>query len=673
MGFQYRDVSFKKIAVIGSGQIGPDIALYFAKVFHRYGVPIVVVDVDAGALERGEAKLKKKVSKGVESGAFKPEMGEAMVGAVTFTDDYGMVEGADFVVEAATEDLPLKRKIFAQLEATCPANAIFASNSSHLEPELIFEDLKDPGRSVVIHYFFPAERNPLVEIVPGKDTRPEVTKGLMAVYEAIGKVPIEVGSRYGYAIDPIFEGVFLAAALCVEKGMGTTREVDAAATRALGLRVGPFTAMNLTGGNPITDHGLDMMTDRLSRWFRSPDIMKKQIEAGTPWDVPGRGEKIELTPDQEKPIVDALRGAYFGLAGQAIDSGITNVSDMEMAVELGLDMIPPFKLMNKVGVSESLNLVRNYAKSYSGFPVPSCIVKQAESEKPWDVDYVQRRDVDGVAVLTIRRPRVLNSLNDDVYRQLGAHMSAIQSDDAISAAVLTGFGVKAFVAGADVKFLAKISSPEMGVETCENVKKVTSFIENLGKPVICALNGFAMGGGIELAMCCTDRICRKGLRIVASQPEVNLGIIPGAGGTQRLPRIVGLATASMMLRTGRPISSKEAVELGLVREEVEGDILIAAVKLARQAAKGAVKIRPMPIEAMEVPETLPPVELGHLSTKIDSIMCQTLLEGCSKPLTEGLTFESEMFGECCKTEDMKIGVQNFIKNGPRARAEFKNA
>ncbi len=673
MGFAFRGLSLNRIAVIGSGQIGPDIALHFSKTFHVHNVPIIVVDVDAGALERGAEKLKKKVAKGVETGAFRPEAADAMVAAVTFTGDYDQVRGADLVVEAATEDLPLKRKIFAQLESLCPPTAVFASNSSHLEPERIFDGLTHRGRALVIHYFFPAERNLLVEIVPGKETDPTLADNLRAVYEEIGKVPIRVGSRYGYAIDPIFEGVFLAAALCVEKGWGTTKEVDSVSCRALGLRVGTFTAMNLAGGNPIAAHGLEEMHERLAPWFHAPELLKRQLAAGAPWVVPGRGEEVALEESEEAPIRDALRGAYFGLAGHAIDSGITNVSDLEMAVELGLDMTPPFTLMNRVGISESLALVRKYAKQHAGFPVPACLVRQAEAGKDWQVDYIQRRDANGVAVLTIRRPRVLNALSREVYQQLQRHLEAIRADATVRAAVLTGFGNKAFVSGADVRLVAEITSPEMGIRTCESVKAITNLIQDLGKPVVCALNGFAFGGGLELAMCCSARLCRKGLKVLAGLPEVNLGFIPGAGGTQRLPRLIGLEKAATLLRTGRTVSSWEAVGLGLVHEEVEGDLVAAAARLAREMADGKVTPKPMPLGPLQVPESLPAIELGHLSRKIDAFLCRAILEGCRKPLSEGLRFESEMFGECCRTEDMTIGVANFLKNGPKVRAEFKNA
>ncbi len=674
MPFEFRGLSIGKLGVIGSGQIGPDIALHFSKVLHRHGVQVVVVDVAADALERGRAKLHKKVDRGVKSGAFSPEMAEAMKAAVVFTGDYERLRGADFVVEAATEDVGLKRKIFGQLESLVSDGAVLASNSSHLRPESIFEPLGNKGRTLVIHYFFPAERNPVVEIVPGGDTDPKVVHDLMGFYERIGKVPIRVGSRYGYAVDPIFEGLFLASALCVAEGLGSVKEVDAVATRALGLTVGSFTAMNLTGGNPITDHGLDMCHEELNPWFRSPELLKDAIASGKPWDVAGRGERVEPPAEREQAISDALRGAYFGLVGQIIDSGITNVSDLEMALEIALDLTPPFRMMNELTVEKSLELVRRYAETHPDFQVPECLVQQANQKKPWAIEFVRRHDEGDVALVRIRRPKVLNALSPAVFEQLRAHFEAIRKDENIRAAVLTGFGTKAFVSGADIQGLAEIDSPETGAQRCRDARLAGDLIERLEKPVVCALNGFALGGGIELAMCCSARLVAKGLKMAASQPEVNLGIIPGAGGTQRLPRLVGLEKAAELLRTARPVSSAEGVELGLFRAEVTPDELIrTAVDLARDAADGKVVLEHVSYDPLDTPDTLPEVDIGHLSRAIDAILCRTIIEGCRKPLPEGLEIESRMFGECHKTEDMHIGLKNFLEKGARSKAEFKHA
>ena len=184
--FAHRTISH--VAVIGSGQIGPDIALHFAKVLE--GVRVTVVDVSEAALAAGKARTWKKLDKGAETGAFKPAQVEAMKAALTFTSDYSAIAGAELVVEAATEDEALKGRIFAQVEKLVAPHAILLSNSSHLEPERIFATLADKTRAAVAHYFFPAERNLVVDIVSGEDTAPEIAAWLMLFYEVIGKLPI---------------------------------------------------------------------------------------------------------------------------------------------------------------------------------------------------------------------------------------------------------------------------------------------------------------------------------------------------------------------------------------------------------------------------------------------------------------------------------------------------
>jgi enoyl-CoA hydratase/3-hydroxyacyl-CoA dehydrogenase len=659
-----------KVGIVGSGQIGPDIALHFSKVLHEHGVPVVVVDIAVDALAAGRAKLVKKIGKGVETKAFKPDQAEAMKMNVTFTEDYQELRGSSLVIEAASEDEGLKRRIFAHVEELAAPDAILASNSSHLEPERIFSESKDASRALVIHYFFPAERNPLVEIVPGAKTDRAVVEWLLDFYEAIGKVPIRVKSRYGYAVDPVFEGNFQAAVLCVEDGLGTTEEVDYVATKALGLGVGPFTAMNLTGGNPLTAHGLDEMHERVHPWFKTPELLRNASKDGRPWDAARRGEKPEVTPEAARKISERLQGTYFGLVGEVLDSGITNLADLEMAIQIGLVMRPPFQFMNELGPSRALELVRACQEVQKDFPVPESLVRQAESGKPWEIPYVLRRDEGGVAILVIRRPQVLNALNQEVYAQLDRHLVAIAEDDGIAGVVVTGFGRKAFVSGADISMLAAIGSPEEGERLSQSSHAVMNRIENFPKPVICAYNGLAFGGGNELAMACHGRIARKGLKILAAQPEPNLGIIPGAGATQRLSRLVGFQKAWPLLRTGRPISGTEASEIGLIDKEVEGDLVGAAVGLARLAAQGEIELRRIPREPMASAPDLPEVDVGHLSRAVDAILQKAILEGAKMSLEEGLRFESRCFGEVCGLEDMRIGVDNFIKNGPRAKAPF---
>ncbi len=672
MSYRLAEITIDRIGIVGSGQIGPDIALHFAEALHPWKVPVTVVDISAPALERGRARIDEKLAKAKERGTMSAEAAGAIGGLLHFTDDYETLRGASLIIEAATENLPIKRAIFTKLAALSGPETILASNSSHIAPDDIFTELNATirARALVAHYFFPADRNVVVELVSGRETDPGLINGLATLYEAIGKLPVRVEGRYGFAVNPIFEGLVLAAILAVEEGLGSTKEVDAATRKSLGMGVGPFTAMNLTGGNPITHHALDEMTAALGPWFRTPQLLKDAVTSGKPWEVPKRDEKIELTPERERVISDAMRGAYFGLVGEILDSGIISLADLEVSVEAGLAMRAPFEFMNQLGLPLAQAAIERYAASHPGFTVPKCVKAQAATGRPFRIEHVLRQDFGDVAVLTIRRPRVLNALDETVFQQLHEQALALRTDPKIAGVVLTGFGTRSFVSGADVNFLAAITSPAEGAKTSAASKRAGDLLETLGKPVVCALNGSAFGGGSELALCCTARIAKRGLKVAFSQPETSLGIIPGAGGTQRLPRLVGIERAAAMLRVGQPLSGRDAVECGLVHEEVDGDLVAAAVKLARAAAKGEVVLKGIDPRPLDMPAALPELDLGHRSRAVDALLCRVILEGCRKPLAEGLGLESELFGAGCALEDMQIGVQNFLKNGPKVKAEF---
>ena len=669
MSYQYKGLTISKLSIIGAGQIGPDIALHFAKVFAKHDVKLVIIDIAEEALAKAKTKIEKKIQKGVETGAFKPEMAETMNNNILYTADYQNVSGSDIVLEAATEDENIKDAIFKQVENICDDKCLFFSNSSHMQPEVIFKNIAEKGRCMVIHYFFPAERNPVVEIIPSDKTDNNIIETVLGFYESIGKVPIMVKSSYGYAIDPIFEGLCQTAILCLENGYGTVKEIDKVATGVLRLGVGPFTALNLTGGNPITDHGLDEMGKLLMPWFKSPKLLSEAVKNGTSWNTASREETVDVPGEKKERIANEFLGAYFGLASYVIDLGISNISDVNMACEISLVVKPPFAMMNKMGLDRSLELVKAFCENHKGFDVPKSIEKAAVDGK-WDISNITKTIRDKVAILTIRRPRVLNALNRDVINELKEHFRSIENDPGITGTILTGFGVKAFVSGADINELATYKTPEDGYHSCKRFHEVFNYIEELKKPVICAMNGFAFGGGNELAMSCTMRICKKNMPVVVCQPEVNLGFIPGAGGTQRLPRLVGLKKAGDILRTGRPVSSAEAVEAGLVYKEVEGDLITEGISLIKQINDEEITITSICKTPIETNGGAPPVEIGHLSKKIDELLVKAIYEGAAMTLEEGLDFEAKLFGECINTQDMKIGLKNFKTNGPKAKAEF---
>ncbi len=238
-----------------------------------------------------------------------------------------------------------------------------------------------------------------------------------------------------------------------------------------------------------------------------------------------------------------------------------------------------------------------------------------------------------LAILTINRPKVLNALNRETFSDLEAAFAEIAASNSIRAVLLTGAGEKAFVAGADIGELAHLSAVE-GQQLAARGQRVFELIESCGKPVIACINGFALGGGCELALACTIRLASETAKL--GQPEVKLGLVPGYGGSQRLPRLIGKGAALKLLLTGEIISASEAYRLGLVDEVLApADLLHRAEQLAIAMAANA---------PLAVRYTIAAVHAGY-----------------DLPLREALELEASLFGLCCSTEDRVEGTRAFLE------------
>jgi enoyl-CoA hydratase/carnithine racemase len=239
----------------------------------------------------------------------------------------------------------------------------------------------------------------------------------------------------------------------------------------------------------------------------------------------------------------------------------------------------------------------------------------------------------GIAYVTINRPKALNALNTATWKDLRAAFEDVRDDDTIRGAILTGAGDKAFIAGEDISELAHATAVE-AEKSSRSGQAVLDLIENLGKPVIAAVNGFALGGGCETAMACTIRVAAEQARF--GQPEVKLGIPPGAGGTQRLPRLVGKGRALQIILSGEMIAAQEAYRIGLVNEVVPAGELIARSEaiLKQILANAPIAIR-LALEAVN--------------------------KGMETSLASGLTLEASVFAICAGTDDKREGTAAFLE------------
>jgi enoyl-CoA hydratase len=247
---------------------------------------------------------------------------------------------------------------------------------------------------------------------------------------------------------------------------------------------------------------------------------------------------------------------------------------------------------------------------------------------------------EGIATVTFNRPKVLNALNRKTIEELHHLLLDARDDESVRVLILTGAGEKAFVAGADINELAQ-QTPVNGKEFSLYGQSVLHLLETIGKPSICAINGFALGGGCELALSCSIRIASKNAKL--GQPEVKLGIIPGYGGSQRLARLCGKGVAHELCLTGEMITAEEAQRIGLVNHVYEaGELLPAAEAMAKKI-----------------------IEKAPLAVKY----CMEAIErGVEMPQEEGLFLEATLFGLCCATEDMGEGTKAFLE---KRSAQFK--
>ena len=245
-----------------------------------------------------------------------------------------------------------------------------------------------------------------------------------------------------------------------------------------------------------------------------------------------------------------------------------------------------------------------------------------------------------VAYVTVNRPKVLNALNMATMDELREAFHNIKSDAGVRVVILTGSGEKAFIAGADIGELAK-NDPVAAKEYTLRGQNVLNLIENLGKPVIACINGFALGGGCETALACTIRVASDNAKL--GQPEVKLGIIPGYGGTQRLPRLVGKGAAMQLLLTGEMITAQEALRIGLVNEvTAPADLIPRAEAIAQKIIANA----PLAVQ----------------------YTMEALNKGMETPLSEGLYIEAALFALASATEDKQEGTAAFLEKRP---AHFK--
>jgi len=614
----------KTVGVVGCGLMGSGIAQTAAE----GGFTTIVREPTQELMDKGLERIRGFMAKGVEKGKMSPARRDEVWARIRGTTDLSDLADCDLVIEAITEVREAKLALFGELDRVCKPGAILATNTSSFRVAEIAAATKRPGLVGGLHYFFPAVVNKLLEVVRTKETAPEVVEALLDFGRLTGKLPITVLDSPAFAVNRFFIAWYNEAIRLLDEGVADIPTIDAAACDAFGVSMGPFKLINVAGV-PLAYHAPASLVESIGEFYKPATHLRQLYESGGLWDLSG-----QIDPARKQAVADRLVAVTCGVAARVVDEGVATVEDVDRGATIGLRWAKgPFAIMNEMGLKRALALMKPIEARHPGF-ISGLLKKQAASGKPWTLRDV-RLSVDGaIATITMSRPEALNALNGKVLRELKAALAQVRAQRAVRVVIFTGEG-NAFISGADIKEMQVLAAKPAAIRAfTEFGHGVLRDLESLPQPVIAAINGFALGGGLELALACDIRLASSEARF--GFPEVGLGIMPGLGGTQRAARLSGRGVASELIFSGDLIGAEEAARVGLVNR------VVAPEKLMESARQMAERI------AWRAP-------VAVAKAKAAIVAAQRL------SLDKGLAFELDRMSEVMATPDRAEGMQAFVE------------
>ncbi|MHC4379504.1 MAG: 3-hydroxyacyl-CoA dehydrogenase NAD-binding domain-containing protein [Planctomycetota bacterium] len=597
--------NIKKFAVIGAGNMGSGIAQKIA----TEGFPCVLVDLDDEKVARGLGIIKDLLAQGVERKVFRPQQAEKILGNLHGTSDWSELADVDLVIEAVFEDAEVKRSVFKRLSENCKSTAILATNTSSFYVRDLVDAVSHPERLIGLHYFFHPAKNRLVEVIGHEGTCPEAYAAAWASQEAIGKTPIWSADAPGFVVNRYFvpwvnEGVRLLG-----EGVANIATIEWAAKRAFGVGMGPFELMNVTGV-PISKHAATTLGDTLGSFYAPGQALIDFCETGERnWDLEGA-----IDEGQYDVIADRLLGVTIYVASQLVDEGVASIEDTDIGARVGLRWpAGPFEMLNKVGIERARALAEAIAAEH-GLKMPKTLLDAGEHGV--SIELVSMKDLGDVDEIRFNRPAAMNALDKTVFLQFDGKLQLARATG--KPIILRGSG-KAFVAGADIKFFVdslKGDNYPAIAEFAGYGQKLFSALSGGEFSTVSRVHGLALGGGAEMTLA-TDWIVASP-KATFGFPETGIGIFPGLGGSQRLPRRIGYPLAKYMLYTGQMVDAKTALAIGMI------DAVADFAELDTTCLEWAGKATP---ETREAPTTCPHEDFKAIWNFFDQYSVDEILSG----------------------------------------------
>ena len=651
-----------KAAVVGAGTMGGEIAQAIAAA----DVDVVLKDVEDGFVQTGldkardvtKAQLDRLVAKEKLTQEGADARLDAIMGRIEGTTDYASFGDVDFVIEAAPERMEIKQSVFRELDAVTPGHAILASNTSSLSISEIAEATLRPDKVCGFHFFYPASIMPLLEIVEGPESSAETITVAVNFARKIRKQPITCAEVPGFVVNRILNSAVGEIWRAQEEGGLSIKAIDEGVAAAQVAPMGPFVLVDMLGLDTVM-HVAEHLRESYGDSFYVHEGMQGLVADGKLGAKSGGdgfykdGEpQIEgdAGADAEK-LADLWTLKALVEACLVLEEGVCTAREIDfgMMAGAGLDprrgLFPPFMKADAMGLDVSLEKLEAAAEEHGERFTPPVVLRRLvaqgrlgaksgqgfyaypQADEGEQADTVKLETRGDVAIAWLANAP-MNSISPDVIRDLGTVWKKVE-DGPYRAMMIASAIPVVFSAGADIKAFTKMD--EAG--GAELIDQGHALLRSFGKSsvvTIAAVNALAFGGGCELAMSCDFRIAAESASF--GQPEVNLGIIPGFGGTQRLPRLVGAEKALEMNLVGDEIGAAEAGAYGLVTRVVpDHELLDSALGWARKLATQA------PIAVQQI---------KGVSAKGD--------------LDEGIDAEKQGFATAFFTEDAKEGIGAFL-------------
>ena len=649
----------RRVAVIGAGTIGPDIGYYLKSALPA--LELVLIDLKQEAIDAALARLRGYTDKAVARGKMSAQQADAVLTGLTGSTDQAALAGADWVIEAATEDLALKRRIFAAVEAQVAPDAAITSNTSSLPAARLFADMAHPGRATVTHFFAPAWRNPVVEVIDWPRADRALLAWLRRLFASTGKLPLVTGDAPCFMLDRIFDNWCNEAAHLLARA--SAAQIDSVAMAH--VHAGPFFVLNLAHGNPIIVETNALQAAEEGAHY-DPAPIFASVER---WLTVAPGQGIEVPAAQAAAIDDRLRGVLWSQAVDILDRGIGASADLDIGCRLALGFRhEPLESMREAGAAEVTRVLQRFAAERAGMPLPR---RALAAYQPAERHVVVDR-VDGVVVITLRRPEALNALHDQMTDEILAVVSRHEDDPGVAGFVLTGWGTKAFCAGGDIgRFPSLLGDAPAAAQYARDCARLLVHLDRCAKPVVAAIHGMALGGGFELAMRCHALVADRDAWF--QLPEVTLGILPAIGALavpqRRWP--AAAPTLHRMLTRGDKLRAGEALALGVldaVADDAGAVLDLARRKVHELAARGLPRLRDEPVALPELPGPDPQPGARPLSAAVVALIDGAVREAARAPtLAQALEVGYRAFGEVACTAAAREGISAFVEH---RRADF---